>query len=62
MEIEDDTLYSMDMIKAIYQQSIGYEMNPILDTKYFEGYPNNYKLKDLYNINQEELNRLNIRY
>jgi hypothetical protein len=31
-----------------------------LDTKYFEGYPNNYKLKDLYIINQEVINRLNI--
>jgi hypothetical protein len=45
MAIEVDTLYSIDEIKNIYQITTGHEMNPILHTKYFEGYPNNKTLK-----------------
>jgi hypothetical protein len=59
MEIEDGVLYSLDEIKNIYQQTTGHEMNQILDTKYFEGYPNNKTLKDFYKFNQEDIKRLN---
>jgi hypothetical protein len=60
MEIDVDILYSTDFIKNIYQRTTGHEMNPNLDSKYFDGYPNHLILKDLYKINQEDIKRLNI--
>jgi hypothetical protein len=60
MAIEVDTLYSINEIKNIYQRTTGHEMNPTLHNKYFDGYPDNKILKDLYKINQNELSRLNI--
>jgi hypothetical protein len=60
MEIEADTLYSIDVIKNIYQRTTGHEMNPNLHDKYFEGYPDNKTLNDLYKIDQEYLSKLNI--
>jgi hypothetical protein len=60
MEIEDGVLYSFDEIKNIYQRTTGYEMNPILDYKYFDGYPSNKTLKDLYKFNQKNSEKLNI--
>ena len=60
MEIEVGYEYNIEMIKKIYQKTTGHEMYHILYTKYFEGYPNHYILKDLYIINQETISRLNI--
>ena len=60
MEIEVGYEYNIEMIKKIYQKTTGHEMNPILHTKYFEGYPNNKTLKEFYQINQETISRLNI--
>jgi hypothetical protein len=60
MEIKEDVLYSLDEIKNIYQRTTGHVMNPILDTKYFDGYPNNRTLKNLYKINQKDIKRPNI--